>query len=345
MVIKFRVPCASEGVNSSATMAANLVWSEVFTYESLVHAISGMTGGVAAITVFFPLNTIRLRLQIDQNMKSAGMITVAREIARDGGPLKLYQGLWGNVVCLATSNFVYFYTYNALKMVYRSRKRMKKDADIGTVANLAIATASGALNVVVTAPLWTASARLSTQRSDSRKEDGTVARRNSISRAYTGIFDCVLRVAEEEGVPALWNGTASSLVLVSNPSIQFVVYERLRAPLFAAAARRGRQTSAVEIFVIGAIAKTVATLLTYPLQIAQSRLRVQKTTGPLQAAQYRNTADCLAKIAASDGLLGWFKGMEAKLVQTVLTAAFQFLTYEQVQSLVFAALLRRQQKA
>lgn len=313
-------------------MAARLIWSdvsEVFTYESLVHAISGMTGGVTAITVFYPLNTVRLRLQIDQKMKAGGILAVAREIAKDGGPSKLYQGWWGNVVCLATSNFVYFYMYNALKRVHRARRGMKKNADIGAVANLAIASASGALNVIVTAPLWTASARLSTQRLDSMKDDGTMARKNSFSRAYTGIFDCLLRVAAEEGVSALWSGTTSSLVLVSNPSIQFVAYERLRAPLLAAAAKRGRQTTAVEFFVIGAIAKAVATVVTYPLQIAQSRLRVQKTGGA-RAAQYRSTADCLAKIAASDGLRGWFKGMEAKLVQTVLTAAFQFLTYEQL---------------
>lgn len=325
-------------------MAADLIWSEVFTYESLVHAISGMTGGVTAITVFFPLNTIRLRLQIDQKMKSASILAVARQIARDGGPAKLYQGWWSNVVCLATSNFVYFYSYNALKMVYRARRRMAKGADISTIANLAIATASGALNVVVTAPLWTASARLSTQRSDSRKPDGTIARADSISRAYLSVSDCMRRVAQEEGVLALWNGTGSSLILVSNPSIQFVVYERLRAPVFAAAARKGRQMTAVDIFVIGAIAKAVATVITYPLQIAQSRLRVQKTRGPLEESQYRNTLDCLTKIAASDGLLGWFKGMEAKLVQTVVTAAFQFLTYEQTQRIVFAALLRRQQE-
>ena len=43
-----------------------------------------------------------------------------------------------------------------------------------------------------------------------------------------------------------------------------------------------------------------------------------------------------------EGINGWFKGMEAKLWQTVLTAAFQFLTYEQTSQLVFSILLRNQ---
>jgi hypothetical protein len=48
--------------------------------------------------------------------------------------------------------------------------------------------------------------------------------------------------------------------------------------------------------------------------------------------------DVLNKIFDKDGYKGWFHGMQAKLWQTVLTAAFQFLTYEKVQALVFAVL-------
>ena len=46
----------------------------------------------------------------------------------------------------------------------------------------------------------------------------------------------------------------------------------------------------------------------------------------------------LNKLFQKDGYKGWFQGMQAKLWQTVLTAAFQFLTYEKVQALVFAVL-------
>lgn len=124
---------------------------------------------------------------------------------------------------------------------------------------------------------------------------------------------------------------------MSNPTIQFVVYEKVRAPMALWAERRGKPINSLEFFVMGAIAKAVATVFTYPLQIAQSRLRAQKATG--KDKQYHNTADCIMKVARKDGIKGLFKGMEAKLWQTVLTAAFQFLTYEKTQALVFALLL------
>jgi Sec-independent protein secretion pathway component TatC len=52
------------------------------------------------------------------------------------------------------------------------------------------------------------------------------------------------------------------------------------------AARRGYGITSVEFFVMGAIAKAVATVLTYPLQIAQSKLRADKGKGPNHTKTY-----------------------------------------------------------
>ncbi len=40
---------------------------ELFSYNSLVHAVSGMVGGASAITVFYPLNVLRTRLQVSES--------------------------------------------------------------------------------------------------------------------------------------------------------------------------------------------------------------------------------------------------------------------------------------
>lgn len=71
----------------------------------------------------------------------------------------------------------------------------------------------------------------------------------------------------EEGAGALWSSTLPSIILVSNPSIQFMVYEALK--------RRCETLnialSAGTIFSLGAISKCVATVLTYPLQVGANR--------------------------------------------------------------------------
>lgn len=42
------------------------------------------------------------------------------------------------------------------------------------------------------------------------------------------------------------------------------------------AERRGSPITSFEFFVMGAIAKAVATVFTYPIQVAQSRLRADR---------------------------------------------------------------------
>mmetsp|Transcript_7292 Transcript_7292/g.8364 ORF Transcript_7292/g.8364 Transcript_7292/m.8364 type:complete len:336 (+) Transcript_7292:137-1144(+) len=311
---------------------------DLFTYENLVHAISGATGGVTAISTFYPLNMVRLKVQTDENYSTKDNVFVtAKKIADKDGVGALYQGWQSAVISLGASNFVYFYTYNAFKSIYKKFVLENPKADIDVYTNLLVASSAGVINVLMTTPLWVAGTRLTVQNRKKATADsnGNEAR---LERPYTGVFNCLTRIMKEEGVAALWKGVGPSLILVSNPSIQFVTYEQLRIPMAKIAERRGSPITAFEFFVMGAIAKAVATIFTYPLQIAQSRLRADrgKEDG---TRNYSGTADVLKKIYEQKGLKGWFKGMEAKLWQTVLTAAFQFLTYEQVQKVVFMLLL------
>ena len=69
-----------------------------------------------------------------------------------------------------------------------------------------------------------------------------------------------------EGLSALWSSTLPSLILVSNPSIQYMVYEALKRRC----AYLGVPLSSGTVFTIGAVSKCVATVLTYPIQVRTS---------------------------------------------------------------------------
>merc|ERR1719235_512165 len=118
--------------------------------------------------------------------------------------------------------------------------------------------------------------------------------------------------------------------------IQFVAYDNLRFAMAKIAAKRGTRIKGLEFTVMGAIAKAVATVFTYPLQTAQSLLRNNRTPD-----KFTNTVNCLQYLAKTQGLSAWMKGIEAKLWQTVLTAAFQFLTYEKLNAFIIALFMRK----
>ena len=75
-----------------ATTEGATLLEELFTYENLVHAISGMTGGVTAITTFYPLNVVRTRLQVDESIQAeSNVFKTAAKIAEKHGIQALYQ--------------------------------------------------------------------------------------------------------------------------------------------------------------------------------------------------------------------------------------------------------------
>ena len=92
------------------------------------------------------------------------------------------------------------------------------------------------------------------------------------------------RVHRENGLAGFWKGIAPSLVMVVNPTLQYILYEwlcnRLRdirrggaVPAHAAAGPIVRLTPR-DVFMLSALAKLGATLVTYPMLLIKSRLQV-----------------------------------------------------------------------
>ncbi|KAG7222822.1 hypothetical protein INR49_016032 [Caranx melampygus] len=294
----------------------------LLSYETLVHAVAGALGSVTAMTVFFPLDTAKSRLQVDEMRNSRSTPVILAEIAKEEGLLSLYRGWFPVISSLCCSNFVYFYTFNTLKRLVASgpsKSRPGKDLLMGVVA--------GVVNVVLTTPMWVVNTRLKLQGAKFRNEDLQQTQ-------YRGIFDAFSQIIANEGVGTLWNGTLPSLILVLNPAVQFMFYEAMKRK----AGKGGRKISSAEIFLIGAIAKAIAATATYPLQTVQAILRFGQYKGDGKGGitgSLANIFSLLKDRINKNGALGLYKGLEAKLLQTVLTAALMFVVYEKITAATF----------
>lgn len=293
----------------------------------------------------------------------------------------LYKGSSHTVTTLTISNAIFFYALNLFKtrlasMHHRQQGRRYHHLNaqrlliyfLSKTGNSLLASIiAGCINVIITNPLWVASLRIMESKpSDTKNND--LQRQN--------LWNVMYKIFQNEGGLSLWNGTSTSLLLVSNPIIQHFMYEQLRVWMLGkrrelTRLRRndGRNVniqmaaslSLVEAFIFGALAKTVATVATYPLQLAQVLIRLQKKQQPLsnttdgdqndsnnnssssgeRSNYYAGTFACLYQQFSSGGIQALFQGMNAKLLQTVLTAAFTFLTYEQTLILVGQVYKRR----
>lgn len=95
----------------------------------------------------------------------------------------------------------------------------------------------------------------------------------SLQTPYKGMLDGLCRCAKEEGISGLWKGVTTNLILVSNPTVHYFIYDRLKLWAAALVDARGKPLNPAEFFVMGAIAKCIATVATYPVQVAQAQLR------------------------------------------------------------------------
>ncbi|GAA6075134.1 peroxisomal membrane protein PMP34 [Tachysurus ichikawai] len=206
-----------------------------------------------------------------------------------------------------------------LMVLEKGQSRPSRDLVMGFIA--------GTVNVLLTTPMWVVNTRLKLQGAKFRNEDLQQTH-------YKGIFDTFFQIIADEGIGALWNGTLPSLLLVFNPAVQFMFYEAMKRR----AGQNGQKISSLQIFIIGAIAKAIATTATYPLQTIQSILRFgqhksQEKGGLL--GSIRNLVKLLMDRIKRNGVLSLYKGLEAKLLQTVLTAALMFMVYEKITSVTF----------
>ncbi|GBM19799.1 Peroxisomal membrane protein PMP34 [Araneus ventricosus] len=293
---------------------------KLFSYDTFVHAVSGAAGGVTAMTVFFPLDTVRSRLQVEESREAKNTILAIQELIEQEGISSLYRGLQPVLTSLCCSNFVYFYTFHGLRSLVETNNTGKN-----AVRDLTVAAVAGVLNVVLTTPLWVANTRLKMQGAKISSEDKKWLGSHPM---YAGTIDAITKIAAKEGWQSLWSGMVPSLMLVINPAIQFTVYEALKAEyckMFGS-----KKVGTLSVFLIGALAKSISTVLTYPLQIVQSKLRYGT-----ERLKKLTVMQIFAYIIRTNGVKGLYKGLEPKLLQTTLTAAFMFLCYENIVAFVF----------
>ena len=150
---------AGDGQPRLALTLGEALFSVLNSAECFADGAAGAVGGCSAITLFYPLNIIRTKLQTDDPETRRSAVQVLRSILSKEGIGGLYKGWKAQIVCLGTSNFIYFYTYQMFKVVLGKMSRRR----ISALTNLAIGAVAGGVNVALTTPLWMVATQLALQ--------------------------------------------------------------------------------------------------------------------------------------------------------------------------------------
>ncbi|CAL5330259.1 unnamed protein product [Camellia sinensis] len=299
--------------------------------ESLSEATSGAIGALVSTAILYPLDTCKTKYQAEvrvhgQHKYRWNLSDVLWEAISTRQILSLYQGLGTKNLQSFISQFVYFYGYSYFKRLYLEKSGSKS---IGTATNLILAAAAGACTAIVTQPLDTASSRMQTSAFGKSKGLWQTLTEGSWSEAFDGL-----------GI---------SLLLTSNPAIQYTVFDQLKQRLLNRKQNKTEKGSSPEAisafsaFALGAISKSIATILTYPairckvmIQAADSNDDNAKKT---RRRSRKTVSGVICAIWRKEGVLGFFKGLHAQILKTVLSSALLLMIKEKINAATWVLVL------
>lgn len=304
--------------------------------HAFLHTVAGAAGAVVALAVVYPLDSLRTI----QSVQGGSAWDVAKLHLRHGGWRRLYRGMKAAFAGVIFSWGTYFFVYTLAKQKDKTRRGPK--AKGGT--NLPMAIGAGICSTIISNPFWVANTRLKVDFSAKAEE--------------RGIFRMLIDILRKEGFRGWLAGIVPALILVLNPAIQFALYDHLRAKVVQLK-QRWRTTSPVvssnslsslhssngtltserrlkprvtpaESFLMGLIAKLVATLVTYPYLVVKTRAQSKV----FNVKDYSSSVRSLIMILETEGISGLFAGLPSKLTATLLSSAIMFTVYEQLLPLV-----------
>ncbi|PFH56727.1 hypothetical protein XA68_16090 [Ophiocordyceps unilateralis] len=316
--------------------------------ESWVHLVAGGIGGMTAATVTAPLDVLKTRLQSDiyqsqlrAKARAMGPLSPARAavyhlsdtlrilgtVYRTEGPRALFKGLGPNLIGVIPARSIGFYVYGNGK---RLISQYWNGGEQAVWVHLLSGVAAGVATSTATNPIWMVKTRMQLDKNVAERSGGVM------KRQYRNSLDCVRQIVRNEGVSGLYKGMSASYLGVAESTLQWMLYEQMKATLRLREARiqsSGRVRTLWDKVLastgqVGAAggAKLIAAVLAYPHEVIRTRLR-QAPLDPMRP-KYTGLLQCFRVVWKEEGMMGLYGGLTPHLMRTVPSAAIMFGMYE-----------------
>jgi solute carrier family 25 protein 33/36 len=181
-----------------------------------------------------------------------------RDIYRDESPRALFKGLGPTLVGVIPARSINFFTYGNGKVVFANAFNEGRE---NSWVHLSAAAFAGIVTGTATNPIWVVKTRM--QLSASQLVDSIPATHRG---GIGGSWLCIQKILKEEGVRGFYKGLSASYLGVSETTIQWVLYERLKK-LTADTQNKGGFAEWFGMLGSAGTAKCIASLVSYPHEV------------------------------------------------------------------------------
>ncbi|KAF2150473.1 mitochondrial carrier [Myriangium duriaei CBS 260.36] len=338
------------------------------TQKSWAHFVAGGLGGMTAAFLTSPLDVLKTRLQSDFYQSQLAAARVARgvpplsqlslsrltllhfretfqilfAIPKVEGWRALFKGLGPNLVGVVPARAINFFAYGNGKRLIAQNFNNGEEA---SWVHLLAAANAGIVTGTATNPIWLVKTRLQLDKATAAKSGAGID-----GRKYKNALDCTLQTVRTEGIRGLYRGLTASYLGVTESTLQWVLYEQMKASL----ARREAQLAASGKVLTGwdetvswlgklgaaGSAKFIAALATYPHEVVRTRLRQAPVTTDAAGRpqlKYTGLVQCFKLIWREEGMAALYGGLTPHMLRVVPSAAIMFGMYEFVLKMLGAS--------
>ncbi|XP_066475801.1 dicarboxylate carrier SLC25A8 [Tiliqua scincoides] len=286
-----------------------------------VKFVGAGTAACIADLITFPLDTAKVRLQIQGESKMAvtakaaqyrGVFGTMATMVKNEGPTSLYSGLVAGLQRQMSFASVRIGLYDSVKQFYT-----KGSEHAGIGSRLLAGCTTGAMAVAVAQPTDVVKVRFQAQ---ARAEAG---------RRYQGTLDAYRTIAREEGFRGLWKGTSPNITrnaLVN--CTELVTYDLIKDTLL----KYNLMTDNLPCHFTSAFgAGFCTTVIASPVDVVKTRYM---NSAP---GQYRSAVNCALTMLRKEGPLAFYKGFTPSFLRLGSWNVVMFVTYEQLKRAMMAA--------
>ncbi|RZC33877.1 mitochondrial ornithine transporter 1, partial [Asbolus verrucosus] len=283
--------------------------------DGIIDFTAGFLGGIALVYVGQPLDTIKVKMQTFPTVYTGMVNCFMRTLKSDG----VYRGLYaGTVPALAaniTENSVLFFCYGFCQKFIQKLSDTPTIMELSTIQNATAGFLASFFSSVAITPCELIKCKLQAMY-EMQNQQAFLGQKVE----KMGPTELIRQIVREDGPVGLFRGLVPTLVReMPGYFLFFGSYEGARE-LFTLPGQSKDDIGLFKTMVAGAIGGASFWTLTYPVDVAKSRIQVTNSS--------MNMFSMIVKIGKEEGVKALYTGLKPTVLRTIPSTATLFVTYE-----------------
>jgi adenine nucleotide transporter 17 len=297
--------------------------------------ISASLGGAISASILYPLEVLKTKIQADDSKENEdkGMVEYAKHVYNKEGLRVFWHGIETSAFQSAMEKACYFFAYTVLKQVHQlvrsvvvSPNNNSNNKPMGSLTNLALGCLAEWAHLPVTMPIDCLTTAIQTE---TQKPQNAMA--------------LLLTILKEGN---MYKGIQAYYVLCFKPALQYTVFEQVKAAVLKS--RKESTLAASEAFLLGMVARAIATIAVFPFVRAKVVLQTRKKKKQVleggegeveveegeikeeKTAPDPTVFELLGEMYESGGVGALYHGLGPELTRGVFSAALMMMIKEQI---------------